>query len=176
MEKRIDARSKGLIEISRQSTLSSQNKDIFIPKKVDFLHCTVAEFLSREDIQAKFALKTMPAFIPVVVISHSILAALKLLPLELGQTENIPSVNLLLEDFLFYAHKSEVQKKSSIPEVVDDFGDALMLAYPGELRKTKTKALNIKPTAHAAQKLNKLLFKQANAQTFFEMCVQRGLG
>lgn len=175
MEKRIDARSKGLLEISHQSTFSSQNKDLFLTKKVDFLHRTVSEFLIREDIQAKFALKTTSAFIPEVVICHSILAILKLLPLDIGEVENIHLVSRLVEDFLYYAYKVEVQTKSLVPGVVDDFGDALGLAFPSSLGKTKAKALNIKPTAHTAQKLNKLLFEQCNAQSFFEMCVQRGL-
>jgi hypothetical protein len=73
--KRLDARSKGLMEV-----YCSDHANHYLSRKGVFLPRTVGDFLRKDTIRSKFAQSAGFSFEPTLSLCHSILYIIKLLP------------------------------------------------------------------------------------------------
>ncbi|KAF2096455.1 hypothetical protein NA57DRAFT_43108, partial [Rhizodiscina lignyota] len=74
MQKRIAARSMGLLEVRRDEDYAGDTLGLH---RVDFLHRTVAEFLKHPSLQKRFAQQIGPLFDPNASTAHAILGMVK---------------------------------------------------------------------------------------------------
>jgi hypothetical protein len=164
MQKRLDARTKGLLEVTSAFWQTAPRPFIKIYNTVDFLHRTVGEFLNKKDIKAKFIELAGPNFDSKTSLCHGFLAAIKFIPAHL--------VDLTFEDLihklLIYAYMSEIETMVAQTEVVDELERFLCSAYPS---KTGIKLTQKRQSL----KLDRAILINSKSHSILELCVQHGL-
>jgi hypothetical protein len=118
METRLEARCKGLLEVSAMSTNEvTYARDLRQTlKTVHFLHRTVAEFLRGRAILEELQQKSGIFFQPLPIICRAFLGVLKTLPKLPDSTLDLK----LQQDLIFYARKAEEITNKSCEAVVDE--------------------------------------------------------
>jgi hypothetical protein len=173
MQKRLDARTKGLLEVSKRGT-----GDTWCNSRVDFLHRTVGGFLNRKHIKARFIESAGPNFDPKISLCHGFLAVIKSIP-SLARKENQTvarsnsfSSGTILEDLIHelldYAYTSELETLVPQTEVIDELERFLCSTHPSA---TGIK-LNLK---RQSLKLDRRVLMNSESQSVLELCVQHGL-
>jgi hypothetical protein len=169
MVKRIHARSKGLLEVTRDSTCNSGE---YLSEKVDFLHRTAGDFFRQNATQHSLAQSAGPSFIPTVTISHSLLGILKLLPLDTAdaRTPHAYLVSDVTYDFLYYVSEPKVADKITQADIIDEFERVLVLKLP-ELGVSETLQAKKNPYCKTVQKTK----NNAGRACLFELAIQHSL-
>jgi hypothetical protein len=80
-QKRLDARTKGLLEVSGEEAGEGQ-----LRCRVGFLHRTVGEFLNKRDIRARFIESAGPNFSSKISLCHGFLTVTKFIPPPLDRS------------------------------------------------------------------------------------------
>jgi hypothetical protein len=161
MQKRLDARTKGLLEVS--SEFGPPGRGVFIPtyRTVDLLHRTVGEFLNKKDIKAKFIELAGPNFDSKNSLCHGFLAVIKSIPTQSTGTR----VELSTHELLNYAYMSEIETVIAQTEVLDELERFLCSAYPSKTGIKLTRSL----------KLDRKILINSKSHSILELCVQHGL-
>lgn len=166
MRVRLEARSRGLLEVP---TNSSQSIGL-ANSKVDFLHRTVQDYLAKpkvaEDLirRANKAEKSGGEFIPEVALCHCLLAGIK--------TRNINAFEVydFVDDLLWYASRAEKSTKAAQKDVLDNLDRTLSIMFPPGKSFSQISGLNYSPEF---QELG--LLEKYSSNSLIELCVQRGL-
>jgi hypothetical protein len=164
MQKRLDARTKGLLEVS--SAFVPPGRELFITtyRTVDFLHRTVGEFLNKKDINAKFIELAGPNFDSKISLCHGFLAAIKSIPADPSRY----TVEISIHELLNYAYMSEIETVITQTEVLDELERFLCSAYPS---KTGIKLTQKRQSL----KLDRKILINSKSHSIFELYVQHGL-
>ncbi|RYP67217.1 hypothetical protein DL769_005817 [Monosporascus sp. CRB-8-3] len=161
MQKRIAARSKGLLEVRRDEEFPSNT---LVLHRVDFLHRTVADFLRHPDLQKRFTQHVGSLFDPNASSAHAILGMVKAIP---NVHDHADILLGLIEDLLFYAEKAEAETNSSLADVLDELDHTLCLSSPRPIK------LSGSLQEHTVCVHNNLP-KSFPTKSLFELCVQGG--
>jgi hypothetical protein len=170
MQKRLDARTKGLLEVSstRVSSVSSpRGRRIvfhYTYRTVDFLHRTVGEFLNKKDINTKFIELAGPNFDTKISLCHGFLAAIKSIPADQARS----TVETSIHELLNYAYMSEIETVIAQTEVLDELERFLCSACPS---KTGIKLTQKRQSL----KLDRNILIHSKSHSILELCVQHGL-
>jgi hypothetical protein len=162
MQKRLDARTKGLLEVS-----SKKNGELWLHNRVDFLHRTVGEFLNKKVIKARFIDSAGPNFNPNISLCHGFLAVIKSIPFN-AKYNTGTAHEVAIHDLLDYAYMSEIETLVGQMEVIDELERFLCSTYPstnGIILGQKRPSL----------KLNKGLLMNSESHSILELCIQHGL-
>jgi hypothetical protein len=127
MERRLDARSKGLLEITYDGQYKERGG--CLSKKVDFLHRTVGDFLRQESLMKIFDKSAGPNFCSASSICHSILGLIKL-PLTFHAKDSLHMpLRQLIYHFLEHAAEMEMGAESSHFQIIDEMDRAFSLQH-----------------------------------------------
>jgi hypothetical protein len=128
MQKRLDARTKGLLEASGKGLLNRSFR------RVDFLHRSVGDFLNRKDIKARFLESAGPNYNPRVSLCHGYLAQIKFVDITKvngGPAPDIASsLRMLIHELLDYAYVSETETATAQIDVIDELERYLCSKHP----------------------------------------------
>ena len=129
MQRRLNGRCKGLLEITSELEAGSFEEQVRQPK-VDFLHRTAYDFLLTKDMQQMLTENTNPNFNPQKLLCKAYLAQLIAIKDHYRLARDISSLSVsLLEDLAFYARRLELSL--GIPEVpLLDVADNLVKKHP----------------------------------------------
>ncbi|KAF2100658.1 hypothetical protein NA57DRAFT_74258 [Rhizodiscina lignyota] len=164
MATRLEARCKGLLEVS---THSGHNR--FPLKKVDFLHRTVKDFLKSKKISEELQEKSGDHFQPDSAICRAFLGVIKQLPFEADEHQDRGYLLSLIDDFLYYARRSEENTADLIHEAIRELERNLISRYPA---RDRTHWASKRPHV---ERIHGVLLQSAKANSVFELCVQYGL-
>ncbi|KAH8775890.1 hypothetical protein BGZ57DRAFT_369000 [Hyaloscypha finlandica] len=167
MQKRLDARTKGLLEVSSTFVPPPRGRRMRFThtyRTVDFLHRTVGEFLNKKDINAKFIELAGPNFDSKISLCHGFLAAIKSIPAEPARN----TVEISIHELLNYAYISEIETVIAQTEVLDELERFLCSAYPS---KTGIKLTQKRQSL----KLDRKILINSKSHSILELCVQHGL-
>ncbi|KAF9878380.1 hypothetical protein CkaCkLH20_03872 [Colletotrichum karsti] len=114
MIRRLDGRSKGLLEIQTDHAASD-----YLGPRVTFLHRTVRDFLLTKEM-AEFLAERLSEFKPSTVIFRAYVALIKLMPVRKEHFQRSGVLSRALEEAFFYAYQAEAESGSSESELVDD--------------------------------------------------------
>ena len=156
MQRRLDARSKGLLEVCREP---SAQMDAYLVNRVDFLHRTVREFLHKTFKVEGFA-SGIPHFDPTEAICHAMLAMIKRLPLNCARQADAGLLDELIDDFLHYSFRIECKENGRLKIIIENLENFLSLKFSD---------------GHERTMLDRRLLRDTAARSLFELCVQRGL-
>lgn len=113
MQRQLDCRCKGLLEVVRGSEPSYYTSDPL--RRVDFLHLTARDFLLTKDMQNMLTEYLKPRFDPNHYLCRALLATLRSIrPAALDDAQNRRSIQIM-EDLVFYAHRLEIN--SGVPDL-----------------------------------------------------------
>jgi len=161
MQKRLDARTKGLLEVSKRHDNS------WFDERVGFLHRTVGDFLNKVDIKHQLIESAGVHFNPKVSLCHAFLAFIKSIPVP----PNYGTAKILensIHELLRYAHMLETEIGAAQADVIDELERFLCSTPPA----TTGIKFNGK---HRSLKVDKRLFPRAESNSVLELCVQHGL-
>lgn len=161
MQKRLDARTKGLLEVS------SRNGEPWLQNRVDFLHRTVGEFLNKKVIKARFLDSAGSNFNPKISLCHGFLAVIKTVPINTKHSM-WAALEVAIHDLLDYAYMSEIETLVGQMEVIDELERFLRSTYPS----TNGIVLGQK---RSSLKLDKGLLMNSQSHSILELCIQHGL-
>ena len=116
MAKRLDARSKGLLEVSLKELSESR---YFYGPRVNFLHRTARDFLRTKDMQTMLAKRTDAAFNASVYLCRALLAEIKAAPTASNRSE-CEYIQNLVEDFAFYGRQAELETGAAQTAILDE--------------------------------------------------------
>lgn len=156
MQKRLDARTKGLLEVSERGL-----GPIWYNNRVVFLHRTVGEFLNRKDVKAKFVESAGANFDPMTSLCHGLLAVVKIIP-------TFPDKRNFIHELLDYARLSELESAVTQTEVIDELERSLCLTH------SRTCGFKLGQKRRSL-KLNRELMRYSDSCSILELCVQHGL-
>ncbi|KAE9366262.1 hypothetical protein N431DRAFT_386517, partial [Stipitochalara longipes BDJ] len=118
MQKRIDARSRGLLEVSYDTSETLTNGQFL--KRVDFLHRTVRDFLKTKKVTELLTRQIGSSFDPYLTLCHLFLAAIKIFPLVISATIDVGLIDDCVQFLLFHAQISEKNTLLSSTEVIEE--------------------------------------------------------
>jgi len=132
IQKRLDARSKGLLEVSyevsepimHQSTRAAVNTTEFFRYKVNFLHRTVRDFLASKDMQVMLSNQTRPRFSAHASLCPAFLAQIKTIPFPIVDKLDQFVFNQV-EDLAYHARQAEIETSRPQMEVLDELDRTL---------------------------------------------------
>ena len=156
MQKRLDARTKGLLEITKKGTSPTWDNN-----RVDFLHRTVGEFLNSKDIKERFIESAGANFDPKVSLCHGFLAVIKSIP-------TLPEKEYLIHELLDYAYMSESETAVAQTEVIDELERVLCSAHPSR------SGIKLNPMRQSL-KLDRRLLLNSGSNSVLELCIQHCL-
>jgi hypothetical protein len=162
MQKRLDARTKGLLEVSKGPV-----KPGWVAKRVGFLHRTVGDFLKKVDIKHQLIESAGVHFNPKVSLCHAFLAFIKLNPVP-ANFSNARTLQGSTHELLRYAYMLETETGAAQADVIDELERFLCSTYPA----TAGIKFNEK---HRSLKVDRRLFPIAESNSVLEFCVQHGL-
>ncbi|KAF2671509.1 hypothetical protein BT63DRAFT_219596 [Microthyrium microscopicum] len=125
MQKRLDARTKGLLEVVRETTNRNE-----LVNKVSFLHRTVGDFVKREEIMSEFTKITGSTFNVNVMLCHALLATIKALPGISDGRFILTILNDLVHPLLDHAYSEEIGQRAAQIEVIDELERSLTYYHP----------------------------------------------
>ncbi|KAK1464752.1 hypothetical protein CMEL01_12107 [Colletotrichum melonis] len=114
MIRRLDGRSKGLLEIHTGHAASD-----YLGPRVTFLHRTVRDFLLTKEM-TEFLTESLAEFKPNTVIFRAYVALIKFMPTRKEHFKRSGVLFRALEEAFFYAYRAESESGSSESELVDD--------------------------------------------------------
>ncbi|RFU30268.1 hypothetical protein B7463_g6064, partial [Scytalidium lignicola] len=118
MSKRLNARCKGLLEVTPFPSLVS---DYNYQNQVDFLHRTVRDFLIEQaDIRERLSSWTKESFNPHLAICRILLAEVKMLRVDPAYFEDHSILSERIEEFAFHMQVVESQVGSYPEELLDE--------------------------------------------------------
>ncbi|KAN0113338.1 hypothetical protein V8E51_006289 [Hyaloscypha variabilis] len=167
MRKRLDARSKGLLEVSKGSQKSGGS---WIEDRVEFLHRTVADFLNKKEIKASFVQKSGPNFDPDSSLCHGFLALCKSIsPPPIWDIGG--ALEASIHDFLHYAYTYETKRSVAQAEVIDELERCL-----GDMRGAITE-MRVTDSGQRLEALDTMRLPPmaSESHSIFELCVQHGV-
>ena len=162
MQKRLVARTKGLLEVSKRP-----EKTGWLAERVGFLHRTVGDFLNKVDIKHQLIESAGVHFNPKVSLCHAFLAFIKLnaVPADFSNARTLESsVHYLLR----YAYMLETETGAAQAEVIDELERFLCSTHPA----TTDVKFNEK---HRSLKVDRRLFPSVESNSVLQLCVQHGL-
>lgn len=124
VRRRLDARSKGLLEI-----WCYEFEDEITSHKVDFLHRTVRDFLNTPEMQDMLRKRSKPAFKASVALCSAFLAEIKMAPVLAKQDVYHKFIFDQIMLLVRFARQAEVDTKSSPTEVLDEVQCTLQELY-----------------------------------------------
>lgn len=172
MRIRLDARSRGLLEVSTNSSHSNNAASL----RVEFLHRTVRDYLENQEISDKLTLlankaeKTGRVFVPEVALCHFLLAGIKLLPPGYPGDKSTDEMLEFVDDLLWYAHRAERLTQAAQKDVLDELDKTLGMMFPPENSLSRSKG-----PGHSFQPLHPKILEKFGSVSLAELCVQRGL-
>lgn len=163
VRKRLDARTKGLLELDRD--LDATKGDMqHLQTRVDFLHRTVCEFMQQPHVKDRFVRLNDAAFNADETIYYALLAIIKLAPIDLKSVVHVRVLEELFEDFLFHHSSSETALAT---EMIDELDQVLAEVYPAIEE-------HIPGSGKSPRLVNRGVLRAFEVQSLFELCVQRG--
>lgn len=118
--KRINARCKGLLELSKSLVNNT-------PQRVQFLHRTVRDFLLTDEMTTYIASKLKSEFEASLAITRAFAAWLKTCPFELGvESGEGQKLKSLLETMLMYADQASEEHVMETAVILDDLESAIV--------------------------------------------------
>jgi hypothetical protein len=162
MQKRLDARTKGLLEISKRQVENS-----WLDERVGFLHRTVGDFLNKGDIKRQLLESAGVYFNPKVSLCHAFLAFIKSIPVP-ANFSTATTLESSIHELLRYAYVLETETGAAQADVIDELERFLCSTHPA----TTGIKFNEK---HRLLKVDRRLFPIAESNSVLELCVQHGL-
>lgn len=162
MQKRLDARTKGLLEVSKRHVENS-----WLDERVGFLHRTVGDFLNKVDIKRQLLESAGVYFNPKVSLCHAFLAFIKSIPVP-ANFSTATTLESSIHELLRYAYLLETETGAAQADVIDEverFLCSTHLATAGIKFNEK----------HQSLKVDRRLFPSSESISVLELCVQYGL-
>lgn len=162
MQKRLDARTKGLLEVSKR-----QVENGWLDERVGFLHRTVGNFLNKVDIKSQLLESAGVSFNPKVFLCHAFLAFIKSIPVP-ANFSTATTLESSIHELLRYACMLETETGAAQPDVIDELERFLCSTHPA------TTGIKFNEM-HQSLKVHRRLFPSSESSSVVELCVQHGL-
>ena len=171
MEKRLNARTKGLLEVVKDRA-NAQDRGFI--RRVDFLHRTVAEFLRKDHIKQQLIRYAGGELIHRLAISQSFLAVLKLIPLDPYDHFEDSLLLELLHGYCFYAREAGKDLRKAAVKLTDELQRVVNLRYSGQ--DTASGMVDL-PGKHnrSIAKTHKRLIPSPHRHALLELMTQHGI-
>lgn len=160
MEKRLEARSKGLLEVVCESN------DGRIAKRVGFLHRTVREFLTQPHIRQRIMDVTGDSFTGGLAMASSILSVIKLTPLGLRDRLENNLLSEMFDDFFVCFHQLSPEQHQTAIRTIDELQQVLETRYHSRFGQVDFRQLKM----HDYRALDKRFLAKSQPRSVLEAC------